>query len=423
MPYVPNTPESLLDRSDSLNPGSTCRGITSNGRYCRRPITAATPDPPSFLHTPKKKKRASTPDVDLTDETLYCWQHKDQAATHSAQSSPGPRTHNVPQSKQDQGRTSIDTLADRLGLIELEQKEGKKKQGTNTGNPHPPRRPTQQKPRATLQFCCCFTIPIEELSADANKPARPQPRPVQKPTSSVPPRPYNYNPSTPQKQSRTSRKSTSSQTAQMKDLIPDDLDAVTASALMAELSKPYVESEEPGYIYMFWLTPSDKNTNSPPPVDAARSLLAPPSSTHSNSRSRRPSDVVSSFTGSSQKTMLLKIGRAANVHRRMNQWQRQCGKDIEVLRYYPYKGLNSSPAGSPSRSGGLTPRTTPHVKKVERLIHLELAGRSMAAERGDCEACGREHREWFKVEGTRKGVGLVDRVIRRWVEWDERLTG
>ena len=107
----------------------------------------------------------------------------------------------------------------------------------------------------------------------------------------------------------------------------------------------------------------------------------------------------------------------------MNEWSRQCGYEVEVLRFYPYVPYaSSSSASSPAASPGskaAAPRLTPHVKKVERLIHLELAGRGLRAERGACEVCGREHREWFEVEGSRKGVGRVDEVIRRWVEWDE----
>jgi len=51
------------------------------------------------------------------------------------------------------------------------------------------------------------------------------------------------------------------------------------------------------------------------------------------------------------------------------------------------------------------------------LIHLELADKRV--KRG-CSTCGKEHREWFEVEGTRDGVKGVDEVVRRWVKWGER---
>jgi hypothetical protein len=113
--------------------------------------------------------------------------------------------------------------------------------------------------------------------------------------------------------------------------------------------------------------------------------------------------------------MLLKIGRAANVQRRLNQWQRQCGHEVEILRYYPYL------PGS-QESSGVVPHMTQHVHRVERLVHIELAGMGLKKDAEKCDACGREHREWFEVEATREGIKAVDGVIRRWIEWDETMT-
>ena len=351
MPFVANTPESLLGRADSKNPASTCHGITSSGRPCRRPITAV--------------PRGRGLKVDLAHEGLYCWQHKEQAS-HSTQSSPGPKRHHETILEE---RSSIDTLADRLGLVDLGQKPLKKP------------KPARSKPPSKLQCCFCFSLPLDEVQP----PPRPRSRPRPQMSASMP---------------ELRRPPRQSPTAQLKRLIPNSVDAATASALLAELTKPL--ADEPGYIYMFWLTPASK---AHPPVDAARSLLAPPSPT----RSRRPSDIVSEYTGQSKATMLLKIGRAANVQRRMNQWQRQCGYDIEMLRYYPYVQTAA-------------PRTTPHCRRVERLIHIELAGMGLKAAMGACETCGRDHREWFEVRATREGVRSVDEVVRRWVAWDEGST-
>lgn len=60
----------------------------------------------------------------------------------------------------------------------------------------------------------------------------------------------------------------------------------------------------------------------------------------------------------------------------------------------------------------------PHAHKVERLIHIELAERRV---KRSCQACGKEHREWFEVDGTREGVRGVDEVVRRWVGWAEEV--
>jgi hypothetical protein len=193
---------------------------------------------------------------------------------------------------------------------------------------------------------------------------------------------------------------------------------------MAELAKPVSRQDEPGYIYMFWLTPDSQPAEAP--AAAARSLLAPPTPSRLAGGQRRPSDVLAAFaaadagggsdrgsatTGKNKKQILLKIGRATNVQRRLNEWTRQCGYNLSLIRYYPYIS-SASPAA--------VPRKMPHSHKVERLIHLELAGLGLrVSDRDKCAACGREHREWFEVEATRKGVADVDEIIRKWVDWDD----
>lgn len=145
-------------------------------------------------------------------------------------------------------------------------------------------------------------------------------------------------------------------------------------------------------------------------------------------------------------TIMLKIGRANNVTRRMNEWQRQCGYALNLVRWYPYLPSSSSSSASPTPSPGASPPTTnrgyeaslyptkvrpittngrresegvrkvPFVKRVERLIHLELAEQRVMRR---CVACGKEHREWFETEATQAGVRAVDECVRRWVGWAE----
>ncbi|OAA71559.1 DNA-binding protein [Cordyceps fumosorosea ARSEF 2679] len=455
MPFVANTPESLLARSDSKNPKSTCRGITSAGRPCRRPLGAR----PDSTH-----RLTAAPD-DPADESLYCWQHKEQASSHSARSSPGPKPPTIREE-----RTSLDTLADRLGLVDVgstgrpdkpgRRPHGGREEGVSAypagfeSKPVRHSRPQQQQKKkkkqkqqqqqtSQLAFCCCFSLPIQQVEDEpeekpkprpSNKPYQPEPMPTHQPQRPPTSRPPPYRPPLPSP--AKSSRSDVSVTAQLKRLIPNSLDAATAALLMAELVRPITESDEPGYIYMFWLVQeagaADGDQHRRAPVEAARSLLAPPPSTP---RGRRASDAVSRYASQSspggrrKTTMLLKIGRAANVQRRMNQWQRQCGYDVEVLRYYPYAS-SSTPTPSPGRHGrgsdddSSTPlpagAMTPHAKRVERLVHIELTGMGLRAERETCKACGRDHREWFEVGATREDVRRVDEVIRRWVEWDCR---
>ncbi|EHK19568.1 uncharacterized protein TRIVIDRAFT_80945 [Trichoderma virens Gv29-8] len=406
------TPESMLGRTDSLNPEKTCKGITGDGKPCRRPV--------SPKGNPPRKNGKNLAPSDDDGEGSYCWQHKDQAGrSRKSSSAPRPSPYGGVIAE---NRSSLDTLADRLGLVDLNSQPGRYDSEKPYGG--------RPKPKSTT-FCFCFSVPEEDFD-EPPRPAqpRPQPHPVQHPRPST----SSVRPSHHQGYSRPT--SSSAPTAgHLKSLIPDSLDVTTTSALMTEVAKPPSDADEPGYIYMFWLTP--ESAAEPAPVDAARDLLAPPPRGGGN-RSRSPSDVVSAFANQNKnsrdpkpKTMLLKIGRAANVQRRMNQWSRQCGHSITLLRFYPYMS-SSNPSSfdatsasshtrgrAPSPASAASPHPTPHVKKVERLIHLELGGMGLRADLGACEACGREHKEWFEVEATRDGVRTVDDIIRRWVGWDD----
>lgn len=429
MPFVPNTPESLMGRTDSKNPATTCRGITSGGRPCRRPLNASPGSSPAVSPLPKKRANNLRVD-DPRDPDLYCWQHQDQANS-SARSSPGPpsRTKLNPIRQE-----SIESLVGRLGIVEAERK-GRKP----SGRPTKPSQPSQHsyggdannntnhwkpqqntKPRKSGGLFCCFSSPLFEEDEE-EEPSRPQPRPVQnaharpsaeKPASSQ----HLAPPSASQRPSVASSKQSSaqsgvSQTSQYLSLIPPSALPETAASLMKELSKPFSQTDEAGYIYIFWLTPESQP--SAPAAEAAKNLLAP---TRPDMNQRKTSDVLQSFAaqstrpGATSKTMLLKIGRANNVQRRMNEWQRQCGYNLSLVRYYPY--VSSS---QPS-----TPRKMPHSHKVERLIHIELEGAGLRVKsKKECDACGKNHREWFEVDATRAGINLVDEVVRRWSDWDE----
>ncbi|KAI0471013.1 meiotically up-regulated gene 113-domain-containing protein [Xylariaceae sp. FL0804] len=457
MPFIPNTPESLIGRSDSKNPATTCRGITSGGRPCRRPLNSSSP-----ASSPAASPRASRSRVqqlrvdDPRNPDLYCWQHRDQASS-SARSSPGPASRTTPILET---RESFDSLVGRLGIVEAERK-GKKKPGrspaaqpnedrrnekasrpqAHTAASKPPSPKPKPKTKQRTTFCCCFTIPVKEEVVD--RPARPRPRPLQStpatpasaslPSNSQRLSNQRLSPSYASQQQRpsvaassrhSSAVSTVSQTSQYLSLIPPAASPQTASQLLAELARPVSAQDEPGYIYIFWLTP--ESAPAPPPADAARDLLAPPPS-RPDTRQRRTSDVLQSFATAAdedkkknkKKTVLLKIGRASNVQRRLNEWSRQCGHDLSLIRYYPYISSSASHQSLPAAAAAV-PRKMPHSHKVERLVHLELAGLGLrVADRANCAACGRAHREWFEVEASRAGIAAVDEVVRRWSDWDE----
>ncbi|KAG9239260.1 meiotically up-regulated gene 113-domain-containing protein [Amylocarpus encephaloides] len=413
MPFIANTPESLLSRSDSKNPAATCRGLTSNGRSCRRAISVSPRTSPS-----------PTPNGAISPQA-FCWQHQEQASAHNTPT-PSPRR------KQDtiRERTSVDTLVDRLGLLEVAQKQGRKsrQQVSQSGRSEKPgngsapthlqapssqqRRRPKPKQRSALFLLCC--IGEEDGIISSARPVNTSNRPANSTTQSG--RGTRTSVPTSKSHRPAIARDPSSRTGEFLSLIPLSTSPQTTSLLLLELAKPFSERDDEGFIYMFWLTPESLSADAP--SQAASSLLAPPP--RPDPGRRRASDVLNTYAAatpdtSSKKTMLLKIGRAQNVQRRLNQWTRQCGYNVSLIRYYPYQSGTPINENTPPR----TPSKVPNVNKVERLIHLELA--DMKA-KGDakCSTCGREHREWFEVDASRDGVKAVDEIIRRWVEWGER---
>jgi hypothetical protein len=231
--------------------------------------------------------------------------------------------------------------------------------------------------------------------------------------------------------SLSSTTQSNSQTQSLLSLIPRDLSPQTTSLLLSELGKPISPSDEAGYIYIFWLTPdssdkpddetatsiiddSDSDDEDPTKPSSARRPEPRQHSLHQ----RRQSEALKRYASvraapteptKDKRTITLKIGRAANVHRRMSQWTKQCGQDITLVRYYPHRALSAGSSHGAIRC--------PHIHRVERLVHLELADQRVTSE--PCAACGREHKEWFEINASRKGLRKVDRAIKRWVKWAE----
>lgn len=374
-------------------------------------------------------------------------------------------------------RTSIDTLMDRLGVLEIKDEQPRKT--------HQRRRPNQsssgekRRPRPKRTFCC-FEI-VDDNSDDDYRPSRPSQRPVQR-RPKHPPTSFQRRPSpipaertqythgqrissasqapSPQFLPTTRKTSTSSHSQSLLSWIPPALSPETTSLLLTELAKPISHADEAGYIYMCWATPQNtattrNNPQSPSPKDIAPSLLPQASPRNNNLRPapqpRTVSDAIraardlnaltSNPTPTTPGAIRLKIGRTSNVHRRLTEWTRQCSYDLSLIRYYPYTPSASASASAPSspvrsplarrdmRSDcqntvpGAYPipgRKVPHVHRVERLIHLELAGLRVR-DLGRCSECGKEHREWFEIEAAKEALRRVDDCIRRWVAWGESM--
>ncbi|KAE8350943.1 meiotically up-regulated gene 113-domain-containing protein [Aspergillus coremiiformis] len=389
MPVFANTPESLVTRTDSLDPATTCRGVTSNGRPCRRSLASA--DSPPSTSPPRRTGRQQ---ADPTE--LYCWQHKDQAAPVSNATSSKP--NNKPNVSQMQPRSSVDTLMDRLGILNINDPQ-------DDANKHRPLKKKKKKSKRT--FCCCFEI-IEE-----DEPLPPRPRPSgSRPDASSQTIPQSMQ----QISSNPLGRPHNSSTLRKGEWIPSTLSPATTSILTAELAKPLSEKDEPGYIYIFWVTPSTSSKSVPPPSDVASSLFSKHErGSHAIQKARDLDALTSTPTDRSPGTIRLKIGRANNVQRRLNEWTRQCSNHLTLIRYYPYTPSAPGPSKGPAVDPG---RKVPYVHRVERLVHLELNDYKVR-DMGKCEECGKTHQEWFEIAAEKEAIRRVDECIRRWVRWAE----
>jgi hypothetical protein len=121
------------------------------------------------------------------------------------------------------------------------------------------------------------------------------------------------------------------------DWIPDYLQPDTQVALRVEMEKPRSQADVPGYIYTFEIR--DPNT---------------PTKVH------------------------LKVGRAVNLVKRIDQWGKQCGSKEQILRGW-WPGTVEDDDGDAAANGSLMKGRVkagdkgPLCHRLERLVHLELA--------------------------------------------------
>lgn len=102
----------------------------------------------------------------------------------------------------------------------------------------------------------------------------------------------------------------------------------------------------------------------------SRSSVRPPS--FASSRSFHLICVNSSRTDSTdKKTIHLKVGRATNLNRRMDQWGKQCGSKEQILRGFWPGGMDK--AGVPMKGLVQAGPKGPWCHRVERLVHIELS--------------------------------------------------
>ncbi|KAF8163191.1 hypothetical protein B0H34DRAFT_650015 [Crassisporium funariophilum] len=206
------------------------------------------------------------------------------------------------------------------------------------------------------------------------------------------------------------------------DWIPPYLQQATQVSLRVEMEKARSQSDVHGYIYTFEIRET-----------------------------------------SEAETVKLKVGRAVNLVKRIDQWGKQCGSKEQVLRgFYPGTVEPDEDGGSGSLMKGRVKagEKGPWCHRLERLIHLELAdlastqiylnpswpklgpSASEMPPGGDgakassskdsntlmqpCLDCGSTHKEIFEFTRWKKGrnrgkewQNLVKPVVERWGKFVE----
>jgi hypothetical protein len=72
-----------------------------------------------------------------------------------------------------------------------------------------------------------------------------------------------------------------------------------------------------------------------------------------------------------KKLVSLKVGRATNLNRRMDQWGKQCGSKEQILRGFWPGGMGKE--GVPMRGLVEAGPKGPWCHRLERLVHIELS--------------------------------------------------
>ncbi|KAJ5160141.1 uncharacterized protein N7482_007145 [Penicillium canariense] len=99
----------------------------------------------------------------------------------------------------------------------------------------------------------------------------------------------------------------------------------------------------------------------------------------------------------------LKIGRSADVVRRLKEWANQCKKEIGA--HFP--DLNGG-------EGHEDWQKVPHICRVEALVHMELLEQRRIEKK--CPGCSRSHKEYFKITPEN-----AIQVVRKWISWMRSL--
>ncbi|KAH6918699.1 hypothetical protein BKA70DRAFT_1416678 [Coprinopsis sp. MPI-PUGE-AT-0042] len=198
---------------------------------------------------------------------------------------------------------------------------------------------------------------------------------------------------------------------EFKDWIPAYLQYDTQVLLRIEMEKARSTSDQDGYIYTFEIREDD------------------------------------------DEVVKLKVGRAVNLAKRIDEWSKQCGSKQQVLRgFYPNPEEDVDAPTTLMKGRVKAGEKSACCHRLERLIHLELAdlaatqvylqrawpnivlddssatspARASPEKRTPCPDCGSRHKEIFEFHRWTKGPNknkewekIVKPIIERWGKFIE----
>ena len=414
--YIVQSPENrtlwALGRADSKKASDTCHGMSlASGKPCRRPLIAM-----------------RTGNV-VADR--YCYQHKDQAADAVA-AKEYARIGGLDMPRMPLAHTAESQLIMIQQKVQSRQQQQQQQQQQLQLQLQQPARPMHFRAKPSVDaglapaavygklplhsfpktlrqkkkpsvwsrlFSCVFCYVADDPDDDDDeerweKPPRPperQPLPCMQ-TLYKPPPPSTIPLRMPPLWLTRSLQG-HSVTLNLREWLNVRLSPSTQDKILAEMRAPPSSSDGPGYIYAFRI---EKHT-------------LPGAYPHSSTSS-------STSTSSSHSLHMFKIGRTDNVQRRLYQWARQCAYSPFLVEYFP--GASTGGSSSAARVA--------HVKKIERLIHLELEDICRGRMRlGECDGCGRDHIEWYGMlaDSQHEAWARLRTVVIRWIYFSKILFG
>lgn len=482
MSHIRDSPEFRLSRSDSKDPLTTCQGVTSNGRKCRRTVISSK-DALKKEAISRQLNGKIERKLEVRPEELFCWQHKDQVALAKTKIATATTTKL-------RGRSSIDTIVERVGLLNVNEAPTANHRETRANvlrESYTPRRekraqedrrqaqalplepsqksavvsaiqpPLFKKKTGTRERLLCFItgvspddLPemiVRRKTGHRRTASHSEPRVSRIPTnykSESPIRPTTAVPDTEKRHSGmiyTLRPAEARVQQRYRQSLPSDISQTSLRPTMLAHTSSSSSSSQTQSLLSWIPTSLSPETTS----KLLQKLSEPLSSSEEwgylyiycvTSQKTVPSaDIIPSLiphrTDNSRPIteVLRSAGVPPNRVRKDGHTPAastitlKIGRAINVSRRLTQQCAQNLTLVryypySPSSPNAPPPKKAPNIHRLERLVHIELGDRRFKLQ-DPCGQCGKRHQEYFEIEATTEHLRMVDECARRWVRFSE----